>query len=149
MQNPEFNIFMQEAIREAKIGLQQGGIPIGSVMVKDGKVIAKGHNKRVQEGSQILHAEMDCLHNAGRMKSFKDVTLYSTLMPCYMCAGAIVEFDIKKVIVGESKNFSGAGGLMEEHGVEVIDLDLEECKIMMSEFIANNPSLWKEDIGEE
>ncbi len=118
-------------------------------MVKDGKVIARGHNKRVQEGSQILHAEIDCLQNAGRMKSFKDVVLYSTLMPCHMCAGAIVEFDIKKVIVGESKNFTGARDLMEEHGIEIIDLDLEECKIMMAEFIQKNPSLWKEDVGEE
>jgi cytosine deaminase len=149
MPNTNFDIFMQSAIEEARIGLQEGGVPIGSVLVKDGKIIGRGHNKRVQEGNQILHAEMDCLQNAGRTKSFKDVTLYSTLMPCHMCAGAIVEFDIKKVVVGESKNFLGARDLMEEHGVEVIDLDLEECRIMMAEFIQKNPSLWKEDIGEE
>lgn len=148
MQNPDFDIFMQEAIKEARLGLQEGGIPIGSVMVRDGKIIGRGHNRRVQEGSQIRHAEMDCLENAGRMKDFKGVTLYSTLMPCYMCSGAIVEFNIPKVVVGESKNFSEGRDFLKEHGVEVIDLDLDECKTMMADFIKNNPALWKEDIVE-
>lgn len=148
MKNPEYYTFMQEAIKEAKIGLEEGGIPIGSVMVKEGKVIGRGHNKRVQEGSQIRHAEMDCLENAGRMKNFNGVTLYSTLMPCYMCSGAIVEFNIPKVVVGESMNFSEGRDFLKEHGVEVVDLDMEECKNMMSEFIKNNPALWKEDIAE-
>lgn len=148
MENPEFHIFMQEAIKEAKLGLEEGGIPIGSVMVKDGNIIGRGRNKRVQEGSQIRHAEMDCLENAGRMKSFEGVTLYSTLMPCYMCSGAIVEFNIKRVVVGESKNFSEGREFLKEHGVEIIDLDLEECKTMMATFIKNNPALWKEDIVE-
>lgn len=139
---------MQAAIQEARTGMAQGGIPIGSVMVRNGSVIARGHNKRVQEQDPIKHAEIDCLYNAGRIGSYKDITLYSTLMPCYLCAGAIVQFGIKKVVAGESVTFDGARGFMEQHGVEVIDLDLDECKEMMEEFIHTNPSLWAEDIGE-
>lgn len=140
--------FMKLAIEQARKSMNEGGIPIGSVLVRDGKVIAAGHNKRVQENNPILHGEMDCLNNAGRIGSFKDTTIYSTLMPCYMCAGTIVQFKIKKVIVGESENFSGAREFMEQHGVEVIDLDLQECKEMMKEFIEKNPEIWNEDIGE-
>ncbi len=140
--------FMQIAIKEAKQGLAEGGIPIGSVLVKDGKLIAKGHNKRVQEKNPILHGEMDCLNNAGRIGSYKNTVIYSTLMPCYMCAGTIVQFKIPKVIVGESKTFSGAREFMESHGVEVIDLNNTECISMMENFIAENPELWNEDIGE-
>lgn len=142
------DIFMEEAIREARKGLREGGIPIGSVLVKDGKIVGRGHNKRVQEGNSILHAEIECLKNAGRVGSYKGTTLYSTLMLCYMCAGAVVEFNIKKVVVGESENFTGAREFMESHGVEVIDLDIDECKKMMGDFIEKNPKLWKEDIGE-
>lgn len=141
--------FMLLAIQEARLGLSQGGIPIGSVLVRDGKLIAKGHNKRVQEQNPILHGEMDCLNNAGRIGSFKNTVIYSTLMPCYMCAGTIVQFKIPKVIVGESKTFAGAREFMESHGVEVIDLQNEECIDMMERFIAENPELWNEDIGEE
>ncbi len=119
---------MKAAISEAKKGLSQGGIPIGSVLVKNGKIIAQGHNKRVQENNPMIHAEIDCLIEAGRIGSYKNTVLYSTLMPCYLCAGAVVQFGIKKVIVGESKTFEGAKSFMESHGVEVIDLDLEECK---------------------
>ena len=137
------------AIEEARIGLSEGGIPIGSVLIRDGKVLARGHNKRVQEQNPILHGEMDCLNNAGRIGSFKNTVIYSTLMPCYMCAGTIVQFKIPKVIVGESKTFSGAREFMESHGVEVIDLENEECIEMMSTFISENPELWNEDIGEE
>ena len=140
--------FMTMAIEEAKRGLSEGGIPIGSVLVKDGKHIAKGHNKRVQEKNPILHGEMDCLNNAGRIGSYKNSIIYSTLMPCFMCAGTIVQFKIPKVIVGESRTFSGAREFMESHGVEVIDLDNQECIEMMSDFISNNPDLWNEDIGE-
>lgn len=140
--------FMQLAIEEAKLSASQGGIPIGSVLVKNGNVVAKGHNKRVQENNPILHGEMDCLNNAGRLGSFKDTVIYSTLMPCYMCAGTIVQFNIPKVIVGENSTFSGAKEFMETHGVEVINLDLEECKLMMKEFIQHNPNIWNEDIGE-
>lgn len=139
---------MQIAIEEAKQGLAEGGIPIGSVLVKDGKMIAKGHNKRVQEKNPILHGEMDCLNNAGRIGSYKNTVIYSTLMPCYMCAGTIVQFKIPKVIVGESKTFSGAREFMESHGVEVIDLNNADCISMMENFIAKNPELWNEDIGE-
>lgn len=139
---------MKIAISEAKLGLSQGGIPIGSALVKDGKFVAKGHNKRVQEDNPILHGEMDCLNNAGRIGSYKGTTIYSTLMPCYMCAGTIVQFNIKKVIVGESRTFSGAREFMESHGVEVVDLDNNECVNMMEDFIEKNPKLWNEDIGE-
>jgi cytosine deaminase len=139
--------FMAEAIAEARQGLSEGGIPIGSVIVKDGQIVGRGHNKRVQDSDPVTHAEIDCLRNAGRIGSYKDTTLYSTLMPCYLCAGAVVQFGIKKVIAGESKTFAGAREFMESHGVEVIDLNLDECKQLMSNFIQNNPTLWNEDIG--
>jgi creatinine deaminase len=140
--------FLKEAIREAKKGLKEGGIPIGSVLVKDGKIIARGHNKRVQENNPMVHAEIDCLINAGRIGSYKGTILYSTLMPCYLCAGAVVQFGIKKVIAGESKTFSGALEFMNQHNVEVIDMNDRECIKMMTEFISANPELWNEDIGE-
>lgn len=140
--------FMQMAINEARNSLAEGGIPIGSVLVKNGELIARGHNKRVQENNPILHGEMDCLNNAGRVGSYRDTVIYSTLMPCFMCAGTIVQFKIPKVIVGESKTFSGAREFMESHGVEVIDLDLPECIEMMEEFIREKPGLWNEDIME-
>ncbi len=139
---------MQEAIAQARKSLSEGGIPIGSALVKNGKLVASGHNKRVQEDNPILHGEMDCLNNAGRVGSFRDTVIYSTLMPCYMCAGTIVQFKIPRVIVGESRTFAGARAFMEEHGVEVIDLDLPECVDMMNGFIAEKPTLWNEDIGE-
>lgn len=124
----------------------KGGIPIGSVLARGKKILARGHNKRVQENSQILHAEIDCLQNAGR-GSFRGATLYSTLMPCYLCAGAVVQFGIKKVVAGESATFKGAREFMRLHGVKVADLDLVECKALMRDFIKKNPKLWKEDIG--
>lgn len=140
--------FMKLAIAQAKKSLDEGGIPIGSVLIKSGNLVAQGHNKRVQENNPILHGEMDCLNNAGRIGSFKDTVIYSTLMPCYMCAGTIVQFKIPKVIVGESKTFPGAKEFMMEHGVEVIDLNLPECIEMMKSFIKEHPSIWNEDIGE-
>jgi cytosine/creatinine deaminase len=140
--------FMREAIEEAKTGRAEGGIPIGSVLVRNNIILGRGHNRRVQEGDPIIHAEIDCLRNAGRIGTYRDAVLYSTLMPCYLCAGAAVQFGIKKVIVGESRNFAGARTFMEEHGIEVIDLDYGECVTMMQEFIAQNPLLWNEDIGE-
>ena len=139
---------MQEAIRQARKSLSEGGIPIGSALVKNGKLVASGHNKRVQEDNPILHGEMDCLNNAGRVGSFRNTVIYSTLMPCYMCAGTIVQFKIPKVVVGESQTFAGARAFMEQHGVEVVDLDLPECVAMMKDFIAEKPTLWNEDIGE-
>ena len=139
--------FMAAAIAEAKQGLSEGGIPIGSVLVKDSQIVGRGHNKRVQDNDPITHAEIDCLRNAGRIGNYKETTLYSTLMPCYLCAGAVVQFGIKKVIAGESKTFSGAREFMESHGVEVIDLNLEECQQLMRNFIEAKPQLWNEDIG--
>jgi len=141
--------FMELAIVEAKKGLEEGGIPIGSVLMRNGQVLGRGHNRRVQKASPTLHAEIDCLENAGRIGSYRDAVLYSTLMPCYLCAGAVVQFGIKRVVAGESETFPGAKDFMEEHGVEVVDLDLEECKSLMRDFIKNNPELWNEDIGEE
>ena len=140
--------FLKEAIVEAKKGLKEGGIPIGSVLVKDGKIIGRGHNKRVQQNNPMIHAEIDCLMNAGRIGSYKGTTLYSTLMPCYLCAGAVVQFGIKKVVAGESRTFPGAIDFMKEHCVEVVDLDNQDCIELMKNFISANPKLWNEDIGE-
>jgi creatinine deaminase len=139
--------FMEAAIAQARKSRSEGGIPIGSALVRDGKLIAAGHNKRVQESDPVTHAEIDCLRQAGRIGSFKETVLYSTLMPCYLCAGAVVQFGIKKVIVGESRTFAGARELMQSHGVEITDLDLPECVEMMRAFIAEHPQLWNEDIG--
>lgn len=138
---------MQAAIDEARSGLNSGGIPIGSVLVRDDLIIGKGHNLRVQQDDPMAHAEISCLRDAGRVGSYRDSILYSTLMPCYLCAGAVVQFGIKKVIVGESRTFSGAREFMESHGVEVVDLDLDECVAMMDDFISKEPELWNEDIG--
>ncbi len=138
---------MKAAIDEARKSLKEGGIPIGSVLVRGRKIIGMGHNRRVQQNDPIIHAEIDCLRNAGRIGTYTGTALYSTLMPCYLCAGAIVQFGIRKVIVGESTNFAGAREFMESHKVEVIDLNLNECKELMGDFITNHPDLWKEDIG--
>ena len=140
--------FMQAAIDEARLGRSQGGIPIGSVLVRAGKIIGRGHNKRVQEDSAIKHGEMDCLTNAGRQRSYRDTVIYTTLMPCYMCAGTIVQFKIPKVMVGESRTFGESRAFLESHGVEVVDLNLQECVDMMNEFIEAEPALWNEDIME-
>jgi creatinine deaminase len=139
---------MKAAIEEARKSLSEGGIPIGSVLVKKGQIIGRGHNKRVQQNDPIMHAEIDCLRNAGRIGKYIETVLYSTLMPCYLCAGAIVQFGIKKVVVGESENFSGAKDFLTSHGVKVVDLNLNECKQLMKKFIQDNPDLWNEDIGE-
>jgi cytosine/creatinine deaminase len=139
--------FMQAAIDQAKEGLSEGGIPIGSVLVKSGVIVGRGHNKRVQKSDPVMHAEIDCLRNAGRIGKYADTVLYSTLMPCYLCAGAVVQFGIRKVIAGESETFPGAREFMESHSVEVTDLHLPECIQLMREFIRNNPELWNEDIG--
>ena len=138
---------MKMAIAEAKLGRIEGGIPIGSVLVRDGRIIGQGHNKRVQDDDPITHAEIDCLRNAGRIGSYADTILYSTLMPCYLCAGAVVQFGIKKVYAGEDETFAGAKDFLESHGIEVINMQSEECKEMMRKFIRENPELWYEDIG--
>ncbi len=139
--------FMHAAVEEAMQGFTEQGIPIGSVLVKDGRIIGRGHNRRVQHGDPTAHAEIDCLRNAGRIGQYRGTILYSTLMPCYYCAGAVVQFGIQKVIAGESETFTGARHFMEAHGVEVIDLDLEECKQLMRRFQTEYSDLWKEDIG--
>ena len=139
---------MKAAIEEARKSLSEGGIPIGSVLVKKGQIIGRGHNKRVQQNDPVMHAEIDCLRNAGRIGKYSETLLYSTLMPCYLCAGAIVQFSIKKVVVGESENFSGAKDFLTSHGVKVVDLNLNECKQLMKKFIQDNLDLWNEDMGE-
>lgn len=139
--------FMKEAIKEAKRGLKEGGIPIGAVLVRNGKIIGRGHNRRVQKDSPILHAEIDCLQNAGRIKNYKGAVLYSTLIPCYLCSGAIVHFGIKKLVVGESLSYSGTGRFLTAHGVKVVNLRSRECAELMYKFIKKNPELWKEDSG--
>lgn len=140
--------FMQAAIAEARLGRQQGGIPIGSVLMRDNKIVSRGHNKRVQELDPIAHGEMDALRNAGRQRTYRDTVLYTTLMPCYMCAGTIVQFKIPKVVVGEARTFGESRAFLESHGVEVVILDSEECVLMMQEFIEAEPTLWNEDIME-
>src|SRR3982751_6758323 len=147
MKGAETDQFMPAAIAQARKSRSEGGIPIGSALARAGELIAVGHNKRVQENDPVTHAEIDCLRNAGRLGSFRETVLYSTLMPCYLCAGAVVQFGIKQVIVGESRSFPGAVDFMRSHDVEVVYLDLPECIEMMQNFIAENPQLWKEDIG--
>jgi cytosine deaminase len=142
--------FMQEAIREAKKGLAEGGIPIGAVLVKGGSIIAKGHNRRMQKGSAVLHAEMDCLENAGRLKNadYKKCVIYSTLSPCDMCMGAILLYKIPKVVIGENETFKGPENYARRRGVKIVNLDSADCKQLMRQFIKNKPKLWNEDIGE-
>ena len=143
--------FLLEAINEAKKGLNEGGIPIGAVLVLDGKIIGRGHNKRIQKSSAILHAEMDCLENAGRLtaKEYKRATLYSTLSPCDMCSGAVLLYGIKKVVIGENKTFTGPEKYVKSRGVTLEIANDQECIHMMKEFIKKSPMLWNEDIGEE
>jgi len=148
MNNQAKDKFMQAAIDEARLGRAQGGIPIGSVLVRNGQIVGQGHNKRVQEDSAIKHGEMDCLTNAGRQRTYRDTVIYTTLMPCFMCAGTIVQFKIPKVVVGESRTFGESRAFLESHGVEVVDVDLQECVDMMNEFIEAEPTLWNEDIME-
>ncbi|OPX72504.1 MAG: tRNA-specific adenosine deaminase [Methanoregulaceae archaeon PtaB.Bin152] len=140
--------WMDRAVAEARAGLFEGGIPVGAVLVEDGRILGRGHNRRVQQGNPVLHAEIDCLQDAGRRGNFRNSVLYSTLMPCYLCAGAAVQFGIPVVVAGESENFAGAREFLESKGVRVIDLHREDCISMMGEFIARHPALWKEDIGE-
>jgi len=148
--NSAHKIFLKEAIIEAKKGLREKGIPIGSVLVLNGKIIGRGHNKRIQKKSPILHAEMDCLNNAGRLKAsdYKKCVIYSTLSPCEMCTGAIVLYKIPTIIIGENKNFKGPEEYSKKKEIKIINLHSKECEELMSEFIKKNPTLWFEDIGE-
>ncbi|WP_038999307.1 MULTISPECIES: nucleoside deaminase [Pseudomonas] len=141
--------FMQAAIEEASKGRQEGGIPIGSVLVHDNRIIGRGHNRRVQQSSAILHGEMDALENAGRLPAsvYAQATLYTTLSPCPMCSGAILLYGIKRVIVGENQTFMGEEALLKARGVDVQVLHNDNCVKLMSDFIKECPELWNEDIG--
>ena len=143
--------FMQAAIEEAKQGLAEGGIPIGSVLVIDGKIVGRGHNRRVQKGSAILHAEMDCLENAGRLtaKDYQRAILYSTLSPCDMCSGTALLYKIPKIVIGENQTFQGPEDYVRSRGVELVIVNNAECIQLMRDFIAARPELWNEDIGED
>jgi len=142
--------FLEAAIEEAWEGLAEGGIPIGAVLVIDDEIVGRGHNQRVQKGSATLHAEIDCLENAGRLSAakYQRATLYSTLSPCDMCSGAVLLYGIPKVVIGENRTFQGPEAYVRSRGVDVQILDDPTCRELMETFIQNNPSLWNEDIGE-
>jgi creatinine deaminase len=142
--------FLQMAIDEARLGLAEGGIPIGSVLVVGGEVVGRGHNRRVQKGSAILHAEMDCLENAGRLKpaDYRKSVLYSTLSPCDMCSGTALLYRIPKIVIGENRTFQGPETYTASRGIQLEVVDSDECYQLMQEFIAARPELWNEDIGE-
>lgn len=150
MDKEKIKKYMDVAIEEAKKGLAEGGIPIGSVLVIDDKIVGRGHNQRMQKSSAILHAEMDCLENAGRLtaKEYRKSVLFSTLSPCDMCSGAVLLYGIPTVIVGENKTFQGPEQHVRDRGVDVTILNDPECIEMMEKFIKDNPTLWNEDIGE-
>jgi cytosine deaminase len=141
--------FLDAAIDEAQLGLREGGIPIGSVLVVDDRIVGRGHNRRVQRGSAVLHAEMDCLENAGRLRAadYSRSTLYSTLSPCDMCSGAVLLYGIRRVVVGENRTFRGPEDYLRSRGVEIMLADDPRCIEMMRAFIAARPDLWDEDIG--
>lgn len=146
--------WMARALQQAQDSFDQGGLPIGSVLVrhlKNGEdvLIGEGHNQRVQEGDPIAHGEMDCLRNAGRQRSYRDTTIYTTLSPCMMCSGTIVQFRIPRVVIGENRNFGGNEDFLRGQGVEVLILNDEKCAALMARFIAERPEIWNEDIGEE
>lgn len=149
IKNNSHIFFMQEAIKEALKGLKTGGIPIGSVLVKDGNIIGRGRNRRVQKKSAILHAEIDCLENAGRLKAsdYKKCILYSTLSPCDLCSGAVILYKIPVVVIGENTTFKGPENYLKRKGHKIINLNLPGCKMLMQEFIQSNLNLWNEDIG--
>ncbi len=143
--------FLRVAIDEARQGLAEGGIPIGSALVLDGKLVGRGHNRRVQRGSAILHAEMDCFENAGRLKAadYRRAVLYSTLSPCDMCSGTALLYGIPRIVIGENRTFQGPEDYVHSRGVELEIVDSAECYELMQQFIAAHPELWNEDIGEE
>jgi len=142
--------FLKAAIDEAKAGLAEGGIPIGSVLVIDGRIAGRGHNRRVQKESSVLHAEMDCLENAGRLRAadYRRSILYSTLSPCDMCSGAVLLYGIPKVVAGENRTFRGPEDYLRSRRVEIVVVDNQECQQLMAAFIRDHPELWNEDIGE-
>ncbi len=141
--------FLEAALDEARRGLAEGGIPIGSVLVVEGRIVARGHNRRVQRGSAVLHAEMDCLEHAGRLRAsdYRRATLYSTLSPCDMCSGAVLLYRIPRVVVGENETFQGPEAYLRQRGVELIVVGDPTCSALMRDFIATHPVVWNEDIG--
>jgi len=142
--------FLQAAITEAATGLSEGGIPIGSVLVRQGIILGRGHNRRMQQGNPILHGEMDALQNAGRLPAhiYRECTLYTTLSPCPMCTGAILLYGIPKVVIGENMTFMGEEELLKSRGIEIEVVQSEKCMDLMRRFIEANPAVWNEDIGE-
>jgi cytosine deaminase len=140
---------IRRAYAEAKAGYDEGGLPIGSILVENGEIVGAGHNRRIQEGDPIAHGEMDCLRRAGRRRHYKATTLYTTLSPCMMCTGAIIQFGIPRVIVGEDRNFEGNIGFLAERGVEVALLQDPDCIELMGRFIREQPAIWNEDIAED
>ncbi len=148
-EHPSQDPFLQAAIAEARAGLAEGGIPIGSVLVIDGRIVGRGHNRRVQRGSAILHAEMDCLENAGRLKAadYARATLYSTLSPCDMCSGTALLYKIPRIVIGENRTFQGPEAYLRSRGIALEIRDDPECIRLMDAFIRDRPELWNEDIG--
>lgn len=141
--------FLRLAYEEAFAGYNEGGCPIGSVLAEGDRLIAQGRNQRVQQGDPIAHGEMDCLRKAGRQKSYKSMTLYTSLSPCMMCSGTMIQFGIKRVVIGENKTFGGNEDLLRERGIEVVIADDPDCIALMTKFIKEKPELWNEDIAEE
>jgi len=149
MSNFKMDQFMQAALEEARLGRKEGGIPIGSVLVREGRILGRGHNRRQQAGSVVLHAEMDALERAGRQPAavYRECTLYTTLSPCAMCSGAILLYGIPKVVVGENRTFLGEENLLRSRGVDIVVLQDPACERLLSDFIRAHPELWNEDIG--
>ena len=139
--------FMRAAYEQARKSYEEGGLPIGAVMVEDGAIVASGHNRRVQDGDPIAHGEMDCFRKAGRRPRYDNITLYTTLSPCMMCSGTILQFGVKRVVVGEDRNFPGNIEFLRSHGVQVLLLDDADCVSLMNRFISERPDLWDEDIA--
>jgi cytosine deaminase len=145
---PEDHHFMQEAIKEANKSLEEGGVPIGAVLVKNGHIVGRGHNQLLQKGSVILHGEMSCLESAGRLKGsdYLDCTLYTTLSPCPMCSGMLILYKIPRLVIGEGSTLQGPEGLLEENGVEVVNLAMPECRQILQDYIAGNPEIWDAEL---
>jgi cytosine/creatinine deaminase len=147
---PDYHAMLAAAVAEARIGLQEGGIPIGAAIFdQNGKLIGSGHNRRVQQGDPSVHGETDAFRNAGRQKSYRKLTMVTTLAPCWYCSGLVRQFGFARVVVGESRNFRGGIDWLRSLGIEVIDLDSQECVKLLQDYIRANPAIWNEDIGEE
>jgi len=146
---PDDSRFLDEALRQAQISYDEGGLPIGAILVRDGRIIGRGHNQRIQQGDPIAHGEMDCMRNAGRQTSYRDTVMYTTLSPCMMCTGTIIQFGIRRVVIGENRNFGGNEALLRERGVEVVVADDPRCVDLMARAIRELSDVWNEDVGEE